>query len=382
VAVDTGWEALPMSGPGPRAAPGRREKAPVAGVATDTDRLELLARDALRAHGLPPEAELTLLNISENATYRVDDPRTGERSVLRLNRPGYHSAAAIRSELAWVQALRAERVVVTPQVLPAGDGSPLVVARHPDGERRHAVRFAWADGVEPAGARLVDDFRTLGAMAARLHRQARTWRPPAGFTRFTWDCDTAIGPRGHWGRWQDGIGVGPAERAVLGRLDGVLRERLTGFGRDPQRFGLVHADMRLANLLVAPGSVAPGSVAPGSVTPGSVDAAGEVTVIDFDDCGFSWFLYDLAASLSFMEHDPQVPALVDAWVSGYRQVGPLTIEEEAEVPTFVLLRRLVLVAWIGSHHDTDLARQLGTGFTRDSCHLAEDYLSRMTRRRG
>lgn len=102
-------------------------------------------------------------------------------------------------------------------------------------------------------------------------------------------------------------------------------------------------------------------------------------MIDFDDCGFSWFLYDLGSSLSFMEHDPAVPELVDAWVTGYREVAPLSAEEQAELPTFVLLRRLLLVAWIGSHHDTDLARSMGPEFTRVSCDLAEDYLSRFTR---
>jgi Ser/Thr protein kinase RdoA (MazF antagonist) len=101
-----------------------------------------------------------------------------------------------------------------------------------------------------------------------------------------------------------------------------------------------------------------------------------VHVIDFDDCGDSWYLYDLAASLSFIEHEPYVPELVDAWVAGYREVAPLSAEEEAELPTFVLLRRLLLVAWIGSHAETETARGLGAGYTAGSCDLAEQYLSR------
>src|SRR6185295_9637464 len=98
---------------------------------------------------------------------------------------------------------------------------------------------------------LGEDFRRLGEVTARLHAHAAGWTPPAGFTRFRWDYETSIGPRGHWGRWQDGLAVGPAELAVLTRLDGVLRRRLAAFGTGPDRFGLVHADLRLANLLVA-----------------------------------------------------------------------------------------------------------------------------------
>jgi Ser/Thr protein kinase RdoA (MazF antagonist) len=134
----------------------------------------------------------------------------------------------------------------------------------------------------------------------------------------------------------------------------VLCRRLAAFGTGPDRFGLVHADLRLANLLV------------------SDDA---VHVIDFDDCGFGWFLYDLGSALSFIEDDPRAPALVDAWVEGYTRVRPLGRAEIAELPTFVMLRRLLLVAWIGSHADTDLARDMGAAFTAGSCTLAEQYLT-------
>jgi len=322
-------------------------------------RLELVAREALRAYGLGPDTPLELLNVSENATYAVGVPGSGERSVLRVHRPGYHSRAAIESELAWTAALRAEGVVDTPAVLPAADGRLVVEGTHPDGERRHAVRFAFVDGVEPAGDRLAADVREVGAITARLHAHARRWRRPAAFTRFRWDAATMIGEVGHWGRWQDGLGVGAAEREVLGRLATALTERLAAFGDGPDQFGLVHADMRLANLLVDPAG------------------ARGVTVIDFDDCGFSWYLYDLGASLSFIEHDPAVPELVAAWVDGYREQSPLPAQDEAELPTFVLLRRLLLVAWIGSHADVEFARGLGAEYTATSCDLAETYLSRL-----
>jgi Ser/Thr protein kinase RdoA (MazF antagonist) len=372
-------EALVTGQDGP-AAPQQR---PPDGDPAQHARLEAIARDALRAHGIGPDAALTLLNISENATYAVDDPATGVRSVLRVHRPGYHTRTAIESELAWIAALRAEDVVATPEVLPTADGQLVTVGRHPDGEQRHAVRFAWVPGQEPAGVRLVDDFRALGAVTARLHAHARRWERPAWFTRFAWGYETSIGPRGHWGRWQDGMAVGPQEHAVLARLDETLRRRLAAFGDGPDRFGLVHADMRLANLIVDLEGPEPGPGQRGGDRPAG--AAGhdgpaapdrEVTVIDFDDCGFGWYLYDLGSSLSFIEDDPRVPELVDAWVAGYREVGELSADEVAELPTFVLLRRLLLVAWIGSHADTDLARSMGEEFTRGSCELAEQYLSR------
>ncbi len=311
------------------------------------------ARAALPAYGLPEDTPLTLLNVSENGTFRIDDPVHGP-SALRVHRADYHSKEAIASELAWVTALREDGVVHTPAHLLTAAGDPIATGRLADGQERYAVRFEWVEGHEPDESRLVADFAELGAITARLHRHARGWQQPAGFTRFVWDYDTSLGARGLWGRWQDGLGMGPEELAQLTRLDDTLRARLSAYGKSAERFGLVHADMRLANLMVN---------------------GDRVNVIDFDDCGFSWFMYDLASAVSFIEHEPYVPSLLDAWVTGYRTVTALPAADEAEIPTFVMLRRLLLVAWIGSHAMTETAQEMGPEFTTTTCDLAETYLA-------
>jgi len=327
------------------------------------DRVRGCARDALAAYGGHPGVVIELLNVSENATFLVSDPDTGP-SVLRVHRLGYHTEREIASELAWMDALRAEAGVRTPRVLPATDGRRVVTVAERDGSsgrpaERHCVRFEFLPGSEPGGlgdepALTAAHFAELGEITARMHRHAREWSRPAWFTRFHWDYAAAFGRQARWGRWQDGIGVGPSEREILTRLDDMLRARLTAYGNGPERYGLVHADTRLANLLVHDGSV---------------------SVIDFDDSGFSWYLYDLGTSVSFFEHEPGVPALVDSWLRGYRRVTPLPPGDEAEIWTFIMFRRLLLVAWIGSHRAVDIAAELGAGYTQGSCDLAESYLS-------
>jgi Ser/Thr protein kinase RdoA (MazF antagonist) len=321
-------------------------------------RLEPIARRALAEYDIGPDAALTLLNVSENATYAVDDPASGERTVLRIHRHGYHDGPEIESELAWLDALRDEADVRTPKVLPTADGRRLLaMPEEGSPDPRHVVHFEWLPGSEPTPTdeRLPQSFELLGAITARMHAHVETWQRPSGFKRFAWDYDGSFGETARWGRWQDGIAVGDAEREVLGRLDAALRERLERFGSGADRYGLVHADMRLANLLVD---------------------GDQTYVIDFDDSGWSWFLYDFGAAVSFFEHDPRVPELTDAWVRGYRTVRPLSAEDEAEIPTFVLMRRLLLVAWIGSHSGTDLSRSMGAEYTAGSCELAESYLGR------
>jgi Ser/Thr protein kinase RdoA (MazF antagonist) len=314
------------------------------------------ARAALAPFGFSPQAGLSLLSLSENATYRVDDVTDGRVAVLRVHRTGYHEPGAIASELAWLQALRRDEGLRTPAVYPATDGREVVDVRV-GSLTRQAVLFELLPGAEPdpgQSGQLAAQFSMLGEIGARMHRHSRGWPRPASFVRFSWDFGSCVGPSGRWGKWQDGIAVGREERTVLGRAADLMKQRLQRFGIGPDRFGLIHADMRLANLLV--------------------DGT-DIQIIDFDDCGFGWFMFDIGASLSFIEHDPRVPELCDAWAAGYRRIAPLPDADVAEIPTFVLLRRLQLVAWVGSHKFADAARELGAEFTIGACELAERYLA-------
>jgi hypothetical protein len=327
----------------------------MSGYSNEPAKLHEFAVDAVVKFGYPPDSKITLLNISENATFKVTDSTTGDDCILRIHRPFYHTKQAIQSELDWVQALREIQLVRTPAILPSGSGEQVILAQDSTGEQRHAVMFEFMPGVEPTEDRLVDDFKTLGAITARLHDHAKQWEVPSNFSRFTWDFETALGRNGHWGSWRDGLAMGPSELEILGKLSDTLGIRLQRFGKSKERFGLVHADMRLANLLVA---------------------GNDVTVIDFDDCGLSWFMYDLGSSVSFIEDHPLVPEMTSSWVDGYRSVANLTREEEDELPTFIMFRRLLLVAWVGSHQDTDTGKEMGANFTKVSCELAENYLSK------
>jgi Ser/Thr protein kinase RdoA (MazF antagonist) len=97
-------------------------------------------------------------------------------------------------------------------------------------------------------------------------------------------------------------------------------------------------------------------------------------IIDFDDCGFSWYLYDFATSVSFIEHEPIVPDLLQAWIQGYCRRMPLHAEARAEIPTFVVLRRILLTAWLASHREVPLACEIGRSYTAGTVALAEALL--------
>jgi Ser/Thr protein kinase RdoA (MazF antagonist) len=318
---------------------------------------EDLAKAALNHYQLPRDLTISLINLSENATYKVEHLPSGQRWALRIHRPGYHSSRAIASEIAWQIDLRSQRVVTTPVPVKGTDGEYIQLVSHPPHTKpRHIVLYEWESGHEPdVGHDLRHSFETLGAVTARMHLHAKTWKRPPDFERLTWSFETSLGSVPHWGRWQEGIGVDSQQLALFGKAVELIRQRLERYGDSPNRFGLIHCDLRLANLLID----------------GSL-----VKVIDFDDCGFGWYMYDAATPVSFYEHLPEVPDWIGYWLKGYKTVSDISPEDEEEIPTFIMLRRLLLVAWIGSHHYTDLAKSMGVGYTEGTVHLCHEYLKR------
>ena len=65
-----------------------------------------------------------------------------------------------------------------------------------------------------------------------------------------------------------------------------------------------------------------------------------------------------------------------SWKTGYRRVTELARADEDEIPTFIMLRRLLLVAWIGSHSETDLAKSMGVAYSEGTVGLCENYLTK------
>jgi Ser/Thr protein kinase RdoA (MazF antagonist) len=303
--------------------------------------------------GLSSQSTLTFLSHSENTTFLALDPISGRKLVLRVQRTGYHSPAEIASELAWIDAVIAQDIVVTPR--PVADRERrLLCPISLNGTIRQVVAFEFLSGREPDPSDdLVAWFGKLGAISARLHAHSRNWARPPNFQRKLWDFDAMLGSRPLWGDWRSGLGLRDEGRRLLEKVADDLERRVNAYGQGGERFGLVHADLRLANLLVD----------------------GErLGVIDFDDCGFSWFFYDFAAAVSFMEHEPVMDQLQNAWLAGYRTVAPVTREDEAMLPVFVMLRRMLLTAWLASHSDTETARRLGTDYTDGTIALGERFL--------
>ncbi|MDR9753380.1 phosphotransferase [Pseudomonas sp. SZMC_28357] len=313
---------------------------------------DVAVRTLARCYPPHVQGQVTLLCHSENATYRIDTP-DGQRYALRVHKLGYHHTSEIENELVWLNALQASGIQV-PRPIAGLDGHPVQQAPVGGGQKLNLVLFNWVSGTEPTADVDLSAFKRLGAITAKLHQHSREWQRPADFRRIIWNHRTMVGPQGHWGNWRaaanlDSHAVGLIEET----LQRVERE-LARYGQEEQRYGLIHADLRLANLLVD---------------------QEQTHVIDFDDCGFGWYMHDLAAALSFYEHHERLNDWIEHWLAGYVTVAPLSAEDIAMIPTFIIQRRIQVLAWIGSHADTQQARSVGAGWVRQSVELCQRYLN-------
>lgn len=291
-----------------------------------TRRAELLGlrQVAVTAVGRYPLAEgrLTLVAHGENTTFRHDG--ADGRHLLRVHRPQRHgrgvdSTAAIRSEIAWLQAIRNDTELAVPEPVMASDGAPTVTVTAA-GKTRVCSVLRWMDGrIHEASPRQVH-LRRLGEAMACLHDQADAWRPPPDFVRIQWDHETFFGNVMVYG---DTPAAGcwdllPGEvRARFGTVADRMVDIIVGTGDT----GLIHADLHLGNALFD---------------------RGEVKLIDFDDCGTGPRLYDLAVALWELRDRPDYPAFRDALLSGYRARRGI---DARCLDDFIALRQVAFDLW-------------------------------------
>ncbi len=320
---------------------------------TYVEKISGLLRAALPRWGVSETSELSLLTFSENATFLVTDAVTRRRLVLRVHRPNYCHHAEIISELDWLLSLKSSGVINVAAPIPQRNGERIARLEE-EASVTFVVAFEFITGAEPDSAYdLSHWYRQLGKIAARLHLHSLAWQRPPAFVRKIWTFDTIIGKQALWGDWRSLSAFAPEALLLLVQTEKLLKAQLEEYGCSPQRFGLVHCDMRLANLLVD---------------------GEKMTVIDFDDCGICWFGWDFATAVSFIEDDPLLGNYQAAWLEGYRSVRPLSRQDEAMLPVLVMLRRLQLCAWIASHAETPTAQQLATSYPAGTVALARQYL--------
>jgi len=278
-------------------------------------RLDVLARQALNAYGLA-DATFTLAAYTNNAVYRAD---AGDQYyALRIHRPGHRQLAWIESELQWLKFLSHETPLIVPH--PVND----IYTGTLEGVERpvYCVLFDWIEGETGAARELtLGEIRAVGGFCDLLHHYSAKFIPAGDFERPRRDWVGLFGNESDYAH----DSFNDEQQAIITETSQQVREVMNSLDNQPNNFGLIHADLIAKNLFFQ---------------------EGQVGAIDFDDCGYGYFLYDLAPLLWFARTEPGYADLRKALWEGYTAVRPQPESHFALLETFVAARHVASCRWI------------------------------------
>ncbi len=281
-----------------------------------------------REYGLS-DMRLTLVGEGIHTTCSVEavtpggSPAAGGRFVARLYGAGTGGVEQIEGELAWLEALQREAGLRVPEPVSTTRGRRVIQLRSSsNGEQRHLALFRWQPGSRLRWPLDAAACLRCGEMMARIHRHSEGFTLPPPLVRPRYDLDRLLG------------NAAPRLRPAAA----WARELLSPLGESREVFGLIHGDLQMTNFLLQDG---------------------QLVALDFADCGWGFYLYDIAAALLPLWGQQEFTALQDAFVRGYRRVRPLPVQQQAYLEPFLVARALFVLRWTEENRHLPAVRATG-----------------------
>lgn len=278
---------------------------------------EVLARaKAVQSHW-GGRGDPALIGNRENAVFKVE-ASNGRKIALRLHRKGYQTRAYIEGELTWTQAL-SDMGFACPTPISTQSGERVVCLE--DGQMATAIN--WIDAAPVAefsgtAEAHADLYFKIGKLLRQLHRL--TDQIADDIQRPSWNKDALLGHDPSWGRFWENPSLSENEVAIVQSARKNAAQHLDSL--KALDFGLIHADAIQENVLVND----------------------RLHLIDYDDGGYGYRLYELGIALIQHHQSPHLDLLTNAICEGY------------ETPTehiafFTMLRSMASAGWIISRAD-------------------------------
>ncbi|HTK08571.1 MAG TPA: phosphotransferase [Ktedonobacteraceae bacterium] len=250
------------------------------------------------------------------------------RYALRLYTENTISSALLSSELQWLSALRRDTGLLVPEPVPARNGALLTEV--PVEGMPHAIRcvvFRWVDGRFIDASLTPIHLERVGVLMARLHHHARTFSPPSGFLRPRWEPSWIIGENSvinpqfakHATVPFSTHATVPLSTHASNILQATARKieaEIQSLPQDAENYGLIHYDLQQTNYLFY---------------------KDEARAIDFKDCCFGYYLFDIAITLSSLLNRPGEQAMSEAFFRGYASLRTLPPQCEERLPAFIAM---------------------------------------------
>ena len=263
------------------------------------------AQTALARYALG-SATLTFQGDSENTTFRVHVRESATRFLLRRHKPrqqAHHTEDALRSEMDWLAAIRADTDIAAPGPIANQDGGWVT-----DISGALWTLTAWVEGRFLSDQHMPSRALRAGETLARLHRHGETWTRTEGFSRPRHDAQALSEHLETYRRAAaDGL-LTPGDLAVIEAAGEQIFAVMGEVGEARSDFGLIHGDFHNHNYLFWRGEVRP---------------------IDFSLCGDGHYLADLGYALCGLHHRGE-------GLTGYQSIRPLPTPHLPLIETFMV----------------------------------------------
>jgi Ser/Thr protein kinase RdoA (MazF antagonist) len=266
----------------------------------------------LEQYGLE-NASVRVLNDLGNTVVQADlDSR---RYSVRVCLPSV-TRERLGAELDWLEALRRDTDLIVPEAVLNASGERITQIRD-----RLAVVFRWLDGELVSSCMSLEVARAIGALTARLHDHARTYRPK-NVPGVRFDSIWLNGPNAWWTtRAAQDLG---ADFQRLEPCIAFCASVMAKLGTSSKHFGLIHSDLNFGNILVQ---------------------NGQYRVIDFEACGMGHFLLDLGVTeIEFLDYE-NGPDLVAAFRASYSTVRHVSLEP-SDLAAFRVAACVMYLEWL------------------------------------
>lgn len=294
----------------------------------------------LALYDFPEKFEVIPLKYSENIIYKIVFQSVDNESVspvvFRVHRPGYHDLEELESEMVWMEEIGRDTDIHLPAIFRGRDGKIIQNMNTSDGAKLYCSVISFLEGKvvgDLEGDELAEAVRQIGEITAKLHLQAIKRDKSVVLKRFSWDIHNFFDKDGVWGSWRDFPGISTMDYEFLEKCQEKMTEKMEHYGRSNEHYGVIHADLHFYNI---------------------IRNQGVNQIFDFDDSGYGFYMYDLGCT--FVTYSENLSYLTEAWVEGYEKHRKLTDADREMLPMFVLLRRIVRLAWFASHWDNDIPK--------------------------
>jgi Ser/Thr protein kinase RdoA (MazF antagonist) len=295
-------------------------------------RLRALASKALVEYPIKVKT-INFIHHGENTTFRIV-ATNGQTYLLRIHRNDYHTKSAIVEEMSWLNHL-SKRGLSVPNPVTSKNGNLVETIEHHDiqGSRNCSV-FKWIHGGFIRKSVKPQHMFEIGQLLADFQNNT-----PKGKTdnRQYWTAGGLVGSNPKFGSLDKLVGISSKQQNTLTNARKTILKKLKQFEkRYPSKQGLIHADLHFGNI---------------------VSNGKNLGAIDFDDCGYGFFAYDLA--IPYISVQSSLGAkkkhlfaeYKKALIDGYKTKRKWDKEDDTIFPHLVTARKLLMLGWLNSRSD-------------------------------